>query len=46
MGLPHELARAAVRFSFGRESTAEDVTDSLAALARVIERLRQFAVKP
>jgi cysteine desulfurase len=43
MGLSHELARAAVRFSFGKSNTAEDVTYILEALPKVIERLRQFA---
>jgi cysteine desulfurase len=43
MGLSHELARAAVRFSFGKSNTAEDVTYILEALSKVIERLRQFA---
>lgn len=43
MGLPHELARAAVRFSFGEANTAEDVPVILEALVRVVERLRSFA---
>jgi cysteine desulfurase len=43
MGLSHELARAAVRFSFGKSNTAEDVTYILEVLPKVIERLRQFA---
>jgi cysteine desulfurase len=43
MGLPHELARAAVRFSFGKNSTAEDVDYILEALQRVVERLRAFS---
>jgi cysteine desulfurase len=46
MGLPHELARAAVRFSFGRDSTTADVVSILEALVRVVERLRTFSVKP
>jgi cysteine desulfurase len=46
MGLPHELARAAVRFSFGKASTAEDVDYILKALDRVVARLRAFVVKP
>jgi cysteine desulfurase len=45
MGLPHELARAAVRFSFGNGNTETDVPVILDALARVIERLRKFTVK-
>jgi cysteine desulfurase len=43
MGLPHDLARAAVRFSFGTGSTAEDVDYILKALERVVERLRAFS---
>jgi len=45
MGLPHELARAAVRFSFGKSSTTEDVNYIVEALVRVVERLRTFSVK-
>jgi cysteine desulfurase len=45
MGLPHELARSAVRFSFGKSSTAEDVDYILKALKRVVERLRAFSTK-
>lgn len=45
MGLPRELARAAVRFSFGTGNTARDVDDILEALVRVVGRLRAFAVK-
>jgi cysteine desulfurase len=43
MGLSHELARAAVRFSFGKGNTAEDVEYIVEALPKVITRLRQFA---
>jgi cysteine desulfurase len=43
MGLPHELARAAVRFSFGAGNTTEDVDYILEVLPKLIERLRQFA---
>ena len=42
MGLPHELARAAVRFSFGKGNTTEDIGCILEALPKVIDRLRQF----
>jgi len=45
MGLPHELARAAVRFSFGTGSTAEDAEHIVEAVARVVERLRAFSGK-
>ncbi len=43
MGLPHELARSAVRFSFGVGNTGEDVGYILDSLARVVKRLRAFA---
>jgi cysteine desulfurase len=43
MGLPHELARAAVRFSFGKSNTPEDADCILGVLPKVIERLRSFA---
>ena len=43
MGLPHALARAAVRFSFGAETTTEDVDAILGVLPTLIERLRSFA---
>ena len=45
MGLPHELTRAAVRFSFGAANTPADIPMILDALARVVERLRTFTVK-
>jgi cysteine sulfinate desulfinase/cysteine desulfurase-like protein len=45
MGVSHELARAAVRFSLGTDNTAEDVDLILEATTRVVERLRSFAVK-
>jgi cysteine desulfurase len=43
MGLPHALARAAVRFSLGNGNTAEDVDYILEVLPKLIERLRTFA---
>jgi cysteine desulfurase len=46
MGLPHELARAAVRFSFGKANTTENANYILKALDRVVERLRAFVFKP
>ena len=46
MGLPHELTRAAVRFSLGKSNTTADVSDILEALGRVVERLRAFSAKP
>ena len=43
MGLSRELARSAVRFSFGKGSSVADVEAIVAALERVVRRLRQFA---
>jgi cysteine desulfurase len=43
MGVPEELGRGAVRLSLGRESTPAQVEGFLAALARVLERLRGLA---
>ncbi|HTS16858.1 MAG TPA: cysteine desulfurase family protein [Verrucomicrobiae bacterium] len=45
MGLSHELSRAAVRFSFGKNNTADEVEQILEALAKVVERLRTFSYK-
>jgi cysteine desulfurase len=43
MGVSHELSRAAVRFSFGRNNTDGDVEPIVEAVARVVSRLREFA---
>ncbi|HYR11970.1 MAG TPA: aminotransferase class V-fold PLP-dependent enzyme, partial [Longimicrobium sp.] len=40
MGLPPELAGPSVRFSLGRDTTAEDVERVLEVLPRVVERVR------
>lgn len=40
MRLPKELANSYVRFSLGRESTAQEVSTAAAALRRVVERIR------
>lgn len=42
MGVSPPLARAAVRFSLGRANTEADVDEILAALAKVVTRLRAF----
>jgi len=39
MGLPAELAGAAVRFSLGRETTAEEIEHAGRIIERVIERV-------
>jgi cysteine desulfurase len=45
LGRDDELARGAIRFSFGRENTAEDVEYVLEALPRAVENLRRMAPK-
>ncbi|HUK21453.1 MAG TPA: cysteine desulfurase family protein [Gemmatimonadales bacterium] len=40
MGVPHDLGVATLRFSFGRENTADDVAAVLAALPRIVEKVR------
>jgi cysteine desulfurase len=40
MGVPHDVAVAALRFSFGRGNTADDVDAVLAALPRAVEKAR------
>lgn len=42
MGVPRELALAALRFSFGKESTGEDVDAVLAVMPRVVEKVRSL----
>jgi len=43
MGVPRELGVAALRFSFGKENTAEDVEAVVAALPRIVEKVRALA---
>lgn len=45
LGRDNELARGAIRFSFGRENTEEDVEYVLEALPRAVESLRRMAPK-
>ena len=40
LGVPRELGVAAVRFSFGRESAAEDVDAVVAALPKIVDKVR------
>jgi len=41
MGLPRELALGFVRFSLGRESTADDVARAATAFPQAVERARR-----
>jgi cysteine desulfurase len=43
MGVPRELGIAALRFSFGKDSTSEDVEAVMAALPKVVERVRSLS---
>ena len=47
LGRSDELARGAIRFSFGKDNSEEDVDYVLEVLHRVVERLRQLSpLKP
>jgi cysteine desulfurase len=39
MGLPMERASSAVRFSLGKQTSAEEIDDAAKAIERIIERL-------
>jgi cysteine desulfurase len=43
MGVPHELAVGAIRFSFGRESIAEDVDRVAELMPAVVAKVRKLA---
>ena len=43
LGRNEELARGAIRFSFGKDNTEEDVDYVLEVLPRVVERLREMS---
>jgi cysteine desulfurase len=43
IGVPKELAKGSLRFSFGRDSTADDVEATLKVLPSVVERARKVA---
>ncbi|HYU97483.1 MAG TPA: cysteine desulfurase family protein [Pyrinomonadaceae bacterium] len=43
LGRNDELARGAIRFSFGKDNTGEDVDYVLEVLARVVEKLRKLS---
>jgi cysteine desulfurase len=43
MGVPRELGVAALRFSFGRDNTAEDVEAVIGALPKVVEKVRSLS---
>ena len=43
MGVPRELGVAALRFSFGKDSTIEDVEAVSAALPKIVEKVRSLS---
>src|SRR5260370_13212718 len=43
MGLPGDRARASIRFSLGRQNTAEDVEFAVALVAETVSRLRALS---
>ena len=43
MGVPRELALGAIRFSFGRESTVEDVERVVEVMPQVVAKVRKLA---
>src|SRR5882762_3585944 len=43
MGVPRELGVAALRFSFGKENTREDVEATVAVLPKIVEKVRALS---
>ncbi|HEX4602159.1 MAG TPA: cysteine desulfurase family protein, partial [Gemmatimonadales bacterium] len=43
LGVPRELGVAALRFSFGRENASEDVEAVIAALPKIVDKVRALA---
>ncbi len=43
MGLPEERCRASLRFTIGRDTTAEEIDETVEVLADAVARVRQFA---
>jgi cysteine desulfurase len=43
LGRDEELARGAIRFSFGKDNTEDDVDQTIGALSRAVERLRALS---
>ena len=43
MGVPRELGVAALRFSFGRDNTSEDVAAVLTAAPKIVEKVRALS---
>jgi cysteine desulfurase len=45
MGLSTQLAGAAVRFSLGRETTAEEIERAAAIVSRIVDRVRSVGAE-
>ena len=43
MGLSNDRARASLRFSIGKQNTAEDVDQLLSVLPETVSRLRELS---
>jgi cysteine sulfinate desulfinase/cysteine desulfurase-like protein len=43
MGVPRDMGVAALRFSLGKESSAEDVEALAAALPKIVEKVRSLS---
>jgi cysteine desulfurase len=43
MGLPHERARASVRISLGKQTTAEDIDFAISVIPETVGRLRELS---
>lgn len=43
MGIPHEIAHGSLRFSLGRQNTAEEVDYVLEQLPKIVDRLRMMS---
>src|SRR5881296_141670 len=43
MGVPRDLGVAALRFSFGKENTLDDIEAVIAALPKIVEKVRQLS---
>ena len=43
MGVPPDLGVAALRFSFGKENTADDVATVIGALPKIVEKVRSLS---
>lgn len=43
MGVPPELGVAALRFSFGKENTSEDVATVIGAMPKIVEKVRSLS---